>query len=123
MTTRSGCVLLIAAIALTTTPAIAEKKKEHVIDNASLKTAAVLWSKHCVSCHGERGRGDGPDAKTLEKSTPDFTADGFMSSRTDDDLFRKLTNGRRPMPGYKKKLSETQRWALVGFMRNLADAK
>jgi mono/diheme cytochrome c family protein len=111
---RFRLALVCAATAiglLAATPALADKN------------ATGLWSKHCASCHGAQGRGDGPDAKTLETRTPDFTDKNFMSARTDDDLFRKLTNGRKPMPGYKKKLSDMQRRQLVSFMRSLVDAK
>jgi mono/diheme cytochrome c family protein len=89
----------------------------------SMKAAASLWSKHCLSCHGARGRGDGPNAKTLETKTPDFTDRGFMASRSDGELFRKLSLGKRPMPAYKRKLSEAQRWQLINLMRSMTDAK
>src|SRR5262245_25565617 len=91
-------VLYCAAAALFAASAIAEPKTAEAKDPAALKAAARLWTKHCTSCHGARGRGDGPDAKTLEKATPDFTDSHYMSMRSDSDLFRKLTIGRRPMP-------------------------
>jgi len=88
-------------------------------DEASLKEGKDLWAQHCKSCHGVKGKGDGAKAANLEISCNDFTSKNF-TSQTDGAIFWKTTEGRKPMPGYKAKLSDNERWSLVNFMRTLA---
>jgi len=39
---------------------------------------------------------------------------------TDGELFWKISEGRRPMPEFKKRLTEEQRWQLVNYVRTFA---
>jgi len=41
-------------------------------DEASLTVGKALYTKHCKSCHGAKGLGDGPKSKELETPTGDF---------------------------------------------------
>ena len=75
--------------------------------------------KHCKSCHGGKGLGDGPKAATLKTNPGDFSAAAFQAS-TDGELFFRTSKGRDEMPAYDKKIPEANdRWALVAFMRTL----
>jgi len=92
---------------------------------ANLKDAAViasgkeLWAKHCKSCHGAKGLGDGPKAATLKTNPGDFSSAAFQG-QADGDIFYKATVGRDEMPAYEKKIPEvSDQWALVAFMRTL----
>lgn len=78
-----------------------------------------LYEDRCVDCHGKRGRGDGPGAADLERKPTNLT-DPKILSQEDGALFWKITNGRKPMPGYGRKLSEEQRWQIIHYMRALA---
>ena len=42
-------------------------------DDASVKAGAMLYKKHCASCHGKVGLGDGVKARQLETSCGDFS--------------------------------------------------
>ncbi|MEI7660740.1 MAG: cytochrome c [Bacteroidota bacterium] len=78
-----------------------------------------LWAKHCKSCHGSKGLGDGPKAATLKTNPGDFSSAAFQGS-TDGELFFRTSKGRDEMPAYDKKIPEAgDRWALVAFMRTL----
>ncbi len=78
------------------------------------------YLEHCAKCHGESGRGDGPEAAQYSVKPSDFTDRGRMNLLTDGEIFYKISEGRRPMPAYKEKLSEQQRWQLVHFLRTFA---
>jgi mono/diheme cytochrome c family protein len=79
--------------------------------------AAALWSKHCKSCHGKEGLGDGPKAAQLDTPSGDFTLPGFQK-QSDGALFYKTLEGRDDMPSYKKKIpDENEIWQLVHYMR------
>jgi mono/diheme cytochrome c family protein len=43
-----------------------------------------------------------------------------MMKLTDGELFYQISVGRKPMPSFKKRLTEEQRWQLVLFVRSLA---
>ena len=43
-----------------------------------------------------------------------------MGAMTDGELFYKLSEGHKPMPSFKKRLSEDQRWRLVLLLRSFA---
>ncbi len=83
-----------------------------------LKAGAKLFALQCLTCHGESGKGDGPNAKFLEKRPKDLT-DPAVQAQTDGELFWKITNGRAPMPTFDKILNPNQRWMIVNYLRTL----
>jgi mono/diheme cytochrome c family protein len=85
----------------------------------TLAAAEQLFSDNCVLCHGEKGLGDGPGAKTIKVKPANFTDPKLQASETDGALFWKMSNGRGPMPAWKDELTEEERWKLVGFIRKL----
>lgn len=80
-----------------------------------------LYSKHCQSCHGKQGYGDGKKAKEVEGDLGDFSSEEFQE-QTDGALFYKTTFGRDDMPEYTKKMPDDEdRWLIVNYMRTLAE--
>ncbi|MGH9324393.1 MAG: c-type cytochrome [Vicinamibacteria bacterium] len=80
---------------------------------------AELFKKHCLMCHGEAGKGDGPATKFMKPAPPDMTVAGTKDRMTDGEMFYKITTGKRPMPPMNRKLSETERWQVVHYVRTL----
>jgi mono/diheme cytochrome c family protein len=104
-----------------TAPASARDVKNPVAsDAASLAAGKKAFEKECLSCHGKKGKGDGPSAGTLEKA-PASLLSGKVQSQTDGELFWKITAGKKPMPSSKKSLTEEQRWQVVNYVRKLAE--
>jgi mono/diheme cytochrome c family protein len=95
-------------------------KMENPYANEDLtKVGKMLYSKHCKSCHGNSGLGDGPKAKQLETFPGDFTSEAFQSG-TDGELYYKSFVGRDEMPNYEKKITdEEDRWAIINYLRTL----
>jgi mono/diheme cytochrome c family protein len=85
----------------------------------TLAAAQQLFTDNCVLCHGEKGMGDGPGAKTIKVKPANFTDPKIQASETDGGLFWKMTNGRGPMPSWKDDLTDQERWQLVGYIRKL----
>jgi mono/diheme cytochrome c family protein len=80
-----------------------------------------LYSKHCKSCHGSEGYGDGPKADEMTGDLGDFSTEEFQT-QSDGELFYKTTFGRADMPEYTKKIPDDEdRWLLVNYMRTLAE--
>jgi mono/diheme cytochrome c family protein len=87
---------------------------------ANLPEARRLYEDKCAECHGETGRGDGNQSKMYNTPPANFTDAAHMNTMTDGELFYKITGGHRPMPGFKKRLSDEQRWQLVVLLRSFA---
>ena len=87
---------------------------------AVLSAIRPLYLDKCAVCHGDSGKGDGHDAKLYDPRPTDFTDAQRLGGVSDGELFYKLSEGRRPMPSFKKRLSEEQRWQLVLLLRSFA---
>jgi len=88
-------------------------------DASIMSVGKDMFNKHCKSCHGTKGLGDGPKAANLKTSTGDFSAAAFQA-RSDGELYYMSFIGRDEMPNFEKKiLDEADRWAVIGFIRTL----
>jgi mono/diheme cytochrome c family protein len=101
-------------------PSKYQKMENPYKDDASLeKVGKMLWAKHCKSCHGNMGIGDGPKAKQLETFPGDFSTEDFQK-QTDGVLYYKSFIGRDEMPNFEKKITdEEDRWAIINFIRTM----
>jgi mono/diheme cytochrome c family protein len=86
---------------------------------AALAEGKQVYAKHCENCHGENGDGKGQKAPELSTAPTDFTKASNMDGRTDGEFFYRITKGRRPMPAFEDKLTETERWEVVDYIRTL----
>ena len=79
----------------------------------------ALFAKHCKSCHGPNGMGDGPKSASLKTVVPSF-ADKKFKAQADGDIYYQSIVGRDEMPNFEKKiLDEADRWALVNYIKGL----
>lgn len=86
-------------------------------DADMIKVGKMLYSKHCKSCHGSKGLGDGPKAKQLDTFPGDFSKDDFKSQK-DGALYYKSYIGRDEMPNFEKKIPDDEdRWAIITYMK------
>lgn len=101
-------------------PDAAKKTKNPVkVDDESTGAGKTLYMKHCKSCHGAKGLGDGPKSKELDTSCGDFSTKE-VADMTDGELFYKIKEGRDDMPSFKKKITEDEEiWSIINFMRTL----
>jgi mono/diheme cytochrome c family protein len=87
---------------------------------ANLPEARRIYLDKCAECHGDGGKGDGSQAKMYDPLPTNLTDAPHMNSVSDGELFYKISEGHRPMPGFKKRFTEEQRWQLVLFLRSLS---
>jgi mono/diheme cytochrome c family protein len=85
---------------------------------STLKAARGIYMDDCAQCHGERGKGDGPEALMHSPAPADLTDAGRMNGVTDGEIFYQISEGRKPMPSFKKRLTEDERWGLVLLVRS-----
>ena len=85
----------------------------------SLSGGKDLWVEHCQSCHGKKGMGDGTKAASL-KTEPGNFSKAETQDQPDGSLFYKIAEGRKDMPGFKKKIPDQDDiWNLVNFIRTM----
>lgn len=82
----------------------------------------------CWECHGQAGRGDGPNAPTLKDDlgnaikAADLRQGWRMKGGRDaGDIFMRFSTGLdgTPMPSYADSLGEEERWALAHYVKSL----
>ena len=102
-------------------PAKYETMKNPIDAKTDAAIGKSLYTKHCKSCHGAEGYGDGPKADEMNGNLGDFSSEEFQA-QSDGALFYKTTIGRDDMPEFTKKLPEDEdRWLIVNYMRTLAE--
>jgi mono/diheme cytochrome c family protein len=102
-------------------PAYAQSLKNPLTPTAAnLAAAKKTYEAKCVNCHGDEGKGDGSDAMMYDPQPSDLTNAAKLNKRTDGQIFYQITEGKKPMPSYKDKLSDEQRWQLVLLVRSFA---
>ena len=87
---------------------------------AVLQAAKAVYDEKCAQCHGDAGKGDGHESMMYDVKPADFTDAHMMGEMSDGEIFYKMSEGRRPMPAFKKQLTEEQRWQLVHYVRTFA---
>ena len=88
-------------------------------DTGLLKIGKMLYSKHCKSCHGSKGHGDGSKAAQLETFPGDFSSVEFKKYTT-GDIYYMTYVGRDEMKSYEKKISdEEDQWAVIMYLMSL----
>ena len=86
-------------------------------DASSIAEGKVLWAKHCQSCHGKSGMGDGSKAAQLKTEPGDFSK-AETQTQSDGSLFYKTVQGRDDMPSFKKKVPDADDiWNVVNYIR------
>ena len=84
------------------------------------RTAAHLYRRYCVSCHGNDGK-----AKTSKgrfSHARDLTDPQWHTDVSDERIFNSIMNGRDVsgnMPAFSKKMNEKEVESLVTFVRGL----
>jgi len=84
--------------------------------------AAEIYSQKCASCHGAKGKGDGPAGKYLNPKPRDFAVS--LKGKSDDWIAKAITKGgpsvgeSSVMPSYSD-LTGDQTKSLVGYLKHL----
>jgi len=80
------------------------------------KKGKSLYTANCAKCHGQAGKGNGPDSDHAADLTDEFRAD----LNPDGVLYYKIWNGHtNDMPAFKSKLTKDETWTLVEYLKVL----
>jgi len=92
-------------------------KNPVMANDSSMKAGKLLYDKHCASCHGKTGLGDGIMAGNLETFPGDFSGKDYQC-QIDGTHFYKTKYGRGDMPKYENKIPDKDIWHMVNYMRS-----
>lgn len=79
-------------------------------------SGADVFKAKCASCHGATGAADTAMGKSMKLKD---LGSAEVQGQSDTDLTNVIANGKKPMPGYKGKLTDDQISDLVKYIRSL----
>jgi cytochrome c oxidase cbb3-type subunit III len=86
-----------------------------------------LYASYCSTCHGEKGKGDGPAASALPVKPADHTNGSIMNQLSDKFLLDIVSKGgvavgkSAMMPAWGGQLNEKQIRDIIAYLRSIAD--
>jgi mono/diheme cytochrome c family protein len=89
----------------------------------AIEAGKVVYETNCLSCHGEKGMGDGPAGASLSPKPGNLVE--VAENDTVDRIFWRVSEGgmmepfKSSMPAWKGVLSEDERWQVVSFVKTL----
>src|SRR5262245_8092033 len=87
----------------------------------SIAAGKAAFTKNCRFCHGADAKGNGPMAPQGTHPS-DLTDATWDRGSTDGEIFTVIRDGAGPkfdMKGYKSKMTETEIWNIVNFLRSV----
>lgn len=91
-------------------------------DESSFTAGRKIYVARCAACHGKTGDGDGDDAIAFG-FYPAKLSDPKVREEPEGALYWKITTGKKPMPEFGTRLSATDRWNVINYIRTLSQAK
>ena len=90
------------------------------VSESSIASGRALYREHCIACHGERGRGNGPAAVGLDPPPADLVL--HIPQHTEGELFYMVSRGmpNSAMPAWRSVLTDRERWEIAHYLRELA---
>lgn len=103
-------------------PEAAAMKNPVASSPESIAAGRRLYGRWCTNCHGPSGKGDGPGASS--GAQPADLSDAMWDyGSSDGDIFLAVREGTSAdMGSYKDRLSDTDIWNVVVFIRTLGAA-
>lgn len=80
-----------------------------------------IYAKHCGSCHGEAGVGDGPTARLAGLKPANLPVAVREKSRA--EILGTISRGRQAMPAFGRILTDAEREAVYQYLRTLPEKK
>lgn len=71
----------------------------------------------CISCHGEKGNGDGPVGQVV-KGVPPYNV-GRVKDVNEGHIFHVITMGKGRMQSYASQIDPMDRWKIVRYVQTL----
>ena len=79
-----------------------------------------VYEKKCASCHGADGKSNAKMEQALKVKIP---ALADSAAKTDAELLKLVSEGKKPMPSFGKSLGKDEIDAVVQYAKELATGK
>jgi mono/diheme cytochrome c family protein len=100
-------------------PEAAKIKNPVAATSESAAAGKKFYQRLCIRCHGPAGKGDGEAAVGAEPA--DLTSGKWTFGSTDGEIYAAIREGTsKDMEGYAERISETDTWNVVNYVRSLA---
>jgi mono/diheme cytochrome c family protein len=89
----------------------------------SIAEGEKLFRRRCAGCHGVDAKG-GPPKDADDPAASNLVDDKWDHGSTDGDIFTIVQEGIAPtfrMEGFSDRLSETDTWNIINYLRSLAN--
>ncbi len=102
-------------------PEAVKIKNPATADAASIAAGQALFVKHCSSCHGDTGKGDGMMGEELDPKPANLTDADWKHGSSDGEIFTVIRDGVKGtgMKTFSKKLTVHQIWDVVNYVRSI----
>ncbi len=89
-----------------------------------LTRGKATYERHCQSCHGSSGRGDGPAAASLNVQPANFQQSRSLL-KSDDELLRTIEHGVvfSPMHSWRGQLTDEEMQDVLAYVRLLSQQR
>lgn len=113
-------------------PEAATMKSPYGDTEAQVATGEKYFRVNCAPCHGLQGKGGGPvtqnapdqGRKRFMMPAPLLSGDGAVTAlRSDGYIYYTIRNGGVGMPAHGLLLTDSERWAIVSYIRTLDGAQ
>ncbi len=106
-------------------PEAAKVKNPVVRSPESIQAGQDSYMKFCRGCHARDAAG-GPPAEAGEEPASNLIDDQWNHGSTDGEIFKVIKDGIAPalvMEGFGRRLTETDIWNVVNYLRSIAVKK
>jgi len=91
------------------------------VTESLIRRGGDRYQIYCAPCHGANGDGNGITKAYGMVATPTYH-DARLRDMAEGEIYNTVANGKNTMLGYADKLSVTDRWAVVAYVRALQRA-
>ena len=84
----------------------------------SLARGREMYETHCLVCHGDQGRGNGPVGQKFVPQPMELNLD-YVQLQPDGQLYYTISHGSIAMPAYWQAILPEDRWHLVNFIKEV----
>lgn len=83
----------------------------------SISRGRQLFQRHCISCHGTLGKGDGPVGLKFQPKPMDLSL-SIVRNQPDGRIYYTITRGSVFMPPYGYAIRSDERWHLINYIKH-----